>query len=835
MPYFVPSDPGSGEIGTYNRVPTAFVFTTNPITWKWTHSTDVQVFPQSITLTVDGAPVATSGHVNGIYTFQFSASDGHHIAGAQGANGVVLDKPFLVNTTGARLPDSMQTPWTAPVRFERNQSASLGGLLTQGSAQTSYPGVVSPVYPKKPRTIEPYTTRLSQTNLWVRRLQTHIAINMLRTFEKVPPYDDVTITPNQKYFYADVTLAPIQTPPFELRDGPMGEGTLGFVYMGIISPEGTGVYYPDPLGRITFTRFSDGRTTTLAGWRNKPGIGASSAVRKLPNSSAPNPYYDDSWDLVGDWSNVSGIKKFQEPWQLATIVDPRAAGHHEFWQADTVANRILYLNHWTAHSSGYQQPLRPPVGYTAPTAPVGATQVVDFLTLEKLGMSAPGPLMNEPWGCAWGPDGKFYWSNFAEGTICRCNADGTGAEVFLQTKTKFTDGMLTIGQRLFYSTQTAAQLRELCHPGLAAGVYQAPGEYNIVRPQAMGFDSEGNLFWAERYTFTIRKCNMATREVMVFAYLPQPGGSSFGGFDIAMAIDTEGTCGPKDDIFTQGFHFTAYRYDKNGVKYPSPLITSSNDLVNGPLFDVEYPNYAWGIAIGGGRILDVGSAAGWQFIEITKRLPTDPIVDVTRYQNGLRAYTHGSTPSMALLHGAYGQGKLGLPTVDEMGSWDDDTLRAYGLAHGIPSVDVEDWIYWVRIMTVDNDYSTVTPQPDTLPPAAPENQLTPTFTWETNMSQYNIVLRGTAPVNPVAELNDIAAVRVYVNNEAPVSAPAIPGQQFEVTVTSLTSGPITVEHSFVDEVGNESARFSQQITVPDVATPMAPVEPLSLIAVTWVA
>ena len=99
---------------------------------------------------------------------------------------------------------------------------------------------------------------------------------------------------------------------------------------------------------------------------------------------------------------------------------------------------------------------------------------------------------------------------------------------------------------------------------------------------------------------------------------------------------------------------------------------------------------------------------------------------------------------------------------------------------------------------------------------------------------YTLALRGTVPVNPVAELNDVAAVRVSTDFGT-VTVPASPGVTFDVTVEVPVSGVVVVRHAFVDEVGNVSPEFSQDVTVPDVRAPLAPTEPLELVSAVWVA
>jgi len=93
---------------------------------------------------------------------------------------------------------------------------------------------------------------------------------------------------------------------------------------------------------------------------------------------------------------------------------------------------------------------------------------------------------------------------------------------------------------------------------------------------------------------------------------------------------------------------------------------------------------------------------------------------------------------------------------------------------------------------------------------------------------YTLTLRGTTGPEP-----DIVAARIRVNGGAPVNVAAGPNETFTAQVQWPSSGDVTVEQSFVDAAGNESARRAQTVTIPDAAAPAIPTADLTLVSVVW--
>jgi hypothetical protein len=325
------------------------------------------------------------------------------------------------------------------------------------------------------------------------------------------------------------------------------------------------------------------------------------------------------------------------------------------------------------------------------------SEVVDFLRTPD---GLPRDYLNEPWDCEIGPDGKLYWTNFGNSSIYRCNLDGTGIEPVIQ-------GTNISGvQRLQYYNQAQVDSFRAMH--LVDGPV---GVASCTHPTAMGFNSQGKLIWIDNYLLAIRELDLTTQTVQTLAFIPgiQAGSSGASTRQFAMSIDTEGTCGPKDDIFINGWHNSDHRFAADGTYVGRAVWTSGAIMCNGPLDKVKAPGYAWGIGVGDGLIRVDGNGAGYESIYVRKRQPEDgPDPDVTLWKTGQKAY---QAVSMFLTHGADLQGHLGFPTGEELGALSDSDLDAYLTDRGIPATSLAAVRYYIRWNVRDVDYTVPEPPP----------------------------------------------------------------------------------------------------------------------------
>lgn len=812
MARFVPNNPGTGEHSSYNRYQYPFFWMVSSFTWKWQFSTDYVppggVYPQ-VRLLVDGLPAsAWVSSTDGFYLFSLSGiANGHHVVSAEGTGVEVLQKGFLVNTTGVRLP--VQAPWTAVTWFERTHGAGSISGIAPGTAQVTLPIAAPVIFPLKARSIVPYNTILPQNQLWVRRIQANNGATMTHRVVMVPscPEGDYAIEAEQKFFYSDHTTygnpsVGLVPPKIRLRDGPRGTGTLGPVYKFAIRELEQGAYFAETDGRLGLLKW-DGSVQTLVGWRLKPGVdkahsGISGVLYMYGKSSANyhpehQAFYDSKWEHIGDWSRVSGSKFFNELRGFAVAKQKSVSvitirDGNDFWCADPMHHRILYINNWTAQTlPNYQAAHFPPVGYTPPAAPTGSAQVVTWMGGDG---TAPTTYTNNTWGIAFHKTGgKIYWTNFEGNSICRANYDGSNPEFVLQSSVNPTNAQLGVSKRLDDGTAPAT-LR------LSYLIDGPVGVASCVRPQDICINSDGDVVWVERYTYAIRRLVLATGMVTTVGLMDNllTAGVTSAANDISMQIDVEGSCGPQDDVFVAAWR-ADYRYSKSGTFRGHWAFASGAIMRNGPLNRCDTPDYAWGVGVGEGRIIFLGSAAGWQCIEITKRLPTDVEPDFVQWDTGNTAYSLNAP--MYLQHGPHGQGELGRPYIDQLGSYDDATLRAYLLANGFTTANVASVMYWVRENNRDHDFSgiIVVPPPDTTPPAAPTQALTVNSTLVGGA--YNLTFSGVA--GPEA---DITEVRVYVDGGSAIETDVGPNQAFSVPATYPAAQNVVIDYTRVQRGGD---------------------------------
>jgi hypothetical protein len=719
-PMFVPQSPTSQEFSNYDRTPFLFFWTTNTINWTWRfESTFVPggAWP-SVRALVDGVPVtAFVSPASNSYPFSFTAANGHHVISfeIQSNNpsmsvgpGQVLAKDFIVNTSGAPLPT--QAPWTSVNRFERDQRTHMPASW----AQVTYPGApVTPhAQPFKARTIEPYTTVQAKADLWARAINLNVGEAIHRFFVTIPT-GDVAIELGQKFTYSTFTGSgkSLATPYMNLRDGVRGVGLLGSVYKTKIRSGGGGYYLMDTQGRLAKMTL-DGDITTLVGWRVIPGqLKAHSGIKNAffymytgATRTAHLAYYDSKWEYLGDWTQVNaGVvpRRFHEPrgfamaQRLPSLAIDNTDGK-ELWVCDTLHHRILYVNLRTMDPpESYEQPHFPPAGYIAPAVPTGLAEVYVFG-----GTGESSGLFNEPFDCDVDTvNGRICWTNYAGGSICSANMDGTGAAVMFQGSPNPTDAQLALPARLAQSGTSLTTLRS---------TYLIDGSSGTcTRPQAIGFTSDGQLYWTERYTYALRK--LAAGVPSTVALLPVASSSQFNLTDTSMAINSDGTCGPLDGVYVDCFHDSDFHFSKNGTYLGRWKFTGA-DLASGPLSVCQAPSYSWGVACGGGRIVTIGNASGWQFQEITKRQPSDIVPDTALVLQGRIAHYRSQHDEFAtgqpigLLHGTEGMGELGYQNFEAMGALDDATLDAYGIVNGVESSQIAAWRAYVRHSVSDKQY-----------------------------------------------------------------------------------------------------------------------------------
>jgi uncharacterized repeat protein (TIGR03803 family) len=592
-----------------------------------------------VRIKIDGSPV--SAWLDPPYRVTVDTTtlaEGSHLLSAEVTDSTVVptDQAFRVVNAGGR--GDAQPIWVFPGSYDYSY-----GTMSMGSGVVQYPG--SPVVvtdPTPPFSVVPYNTLMPANQLWSVKMGTTVDRGFVRRFNSTPD-GGVTVAPHQFYFWAD--RGGVRVP---MMDGPRGTHALAHVTSGRVHPQGYGFYGLETNGRLLFIGL-DGTVTTLAGWRIKPG-------RLVPYHGAhesPDPgaaaWYMEQWESVGNW--LDGPGTLSEPWDvLAYPSADSPTGYHEFIITDTLHHRLVYADHRPAHEPG---------GATVLRTLGGRTDAV------------PSFCFHEPWGIDRSPvDGKIYWTNNTTGDICRANLDGTDVERIAYSATVPTDADLGVTFRGSTSTYTTSAIR---------AAFLKDGELGtalIVRPMHLRFTSTGKLRWVERYTYAIRELDLATNAITTVALVPDTEDAR----EITLYIDTEGSVGPVDDMFTAAWKQGGdHRWSESGVDrghFFAPGGDTTKPLIAGPLHQVKTPGYPWVLVPGQGMVWWFSTAADGAGV-VVKRPAGSPDADLTTYKAGRAVYEFAASPSFALTHGETGQGHLGRPTFVQMNLWTDAELDAY--------------------------------------------------------------------------------------------------------------------------------------------------------------
>ena len=73
-----------------------------------------------------------------------------------------------------------------------------------------------------------------------------------------------------------------------------------------------------------------------------------------------------------------------------------------------------------------------------------------------------------------------------------------------------------------------------------------------------------------------------------------------------------------------------------------------------------------------------------------------------------------------------------------------------------------------------------------------------------------VLLRGIAGPEP-----DLSAARIYASGVLGAEVSVSSGQTFTAAIAARSAGPLLIEHSFINQRGEESPRFQQTVIIPN--------------------
>lgn len=400
---------------------------------------------------------------------------------------------------------------------------------------------------------------------------------------------------SQAYFWHSLTS---KIPGLPLLDGPRNVGTM-FMPNDMLVARNGGVYFLDSW-RVGFCSAA-GEIKTLFGYRHK---------------TPPMPGVETELELEGDWSAIPPERRgMWEAWEMtwdknSLALDPNAApiggeqphsSGPRLFVTDTRHNRILL-----GTFNGKDR--------SAPAV------VTEFITGLK-----------DPFGIKW-KKGVLYISERLSHRVAEYDAT-TGA--FIRTVVSGAP-LATVDQNRFVR--------------LLAPLAQVQAEV-CVAPEGLAIlDDDDWLHFGSRAMEQVKKVDLVTGEVK---YVAKPRIDINANF-VKLSI-SDGTFGPRSTVFMS-------TWSNGGLGMPDAVLPDGTGW--GYHGDGTVPRGRGGLwsslgytaasAVGKGRMYFGSSEEG--LIQISKALPTDPPVDVKKYELGQSQYI---AAGHYVLHGWNGYGYHG--------------------------------------------------------------------------------------------------------------------------------------------------------------------------------
>lgn len=608
--------------------------------------------------------------------------DGSHIVGADVISNdgsdiqVVAVSVIIDNTIGGRT--GPQSVGVCPNKYDFQIGLRPG--CDWATYLGSYPGLTGFPLPN-PRPGIPYTSVVASSDLWTERVTT--TGEFLYKFYETPG-NHITILPRQRYAHADLNYALLP-----LVDGPRNVNQEGYLVGGYIDKANGDLYAIATQGNfIQIT--TKGDIITHAGQRLKLGVNPYFWNSGFVNlfGSAGGAFVSSRSEIIGNF--VDGPKGFKEPWDV--VQDPLDPTGKTVYISDTLNHRIVKVD--------------------MKTTPATVTTYAGSLTKTRGYRDGVGTeaLFNEPWGLAIDASGNLYVTDRLNHALRKIDTGRRVTTIIKSTKTPgnagITDTYRTVGT---LGLSLAAR----------QSTYMVNGDLSnasIIFPEGLEFNSEGKLIVAENFLMALRKIDLTANNISYMSTIPQPNDANLKNIDIN--IDTEGTCGPKDDIliatWAQG---GPWRLSANGGFRGRLFTISETDRIDLPtgranrMVDIQYP---WLAICGNGAIWMNGGATQGVF-RTTLAKPDDPFMstsDKGRYASGRYLYRSGGLsnfpprPSFELTHGVDGINHNGnFPSFDELNSVSDAELKTqiqagWGSSTGprpeISGKDLDNLIYYIR-------------------------------------------------------------------------------------------------------------------------------------------
>jgi hypothetical protein len=547
--------------------------------------------------------------------------------------------------------------------------------------------------------------------------------------------------------------------------------------------DGPGFYGVSMDGRL-FLLGMDGSIHTLAGWV---------ANRNL----VPMHYLDGSIPLTSVHSQETLVGKFDAQFYFPTdlAIDPN--NHQHIFVADMNNHRIALVD-------------------LSQSPPVISTYAGGIGHAGYRNGPAASSLFNQPSSLVVAPDGTIYVADAENAAIRKIDPAGN------------VTTLVGLGPAFEPSNDVVAEAPLIYAPRSPIPFSSAYVNY----PNALRFDSKGNLVLAETVSQAIRYLDLDAQTITTIAQFSNFG-SGFGE-QVWLDVDRNGNLGEKDDIIATmvtGKQNGLYRVPITGTAaMPLPTITthSTNPIYSGDTRQEGLPwtSGPWSVAIDDqeGRLV-VSGVESTGVVSLRLLQPTDPAfqLNLADYVAGRNVwftgtvpnFPFGSRPGFAAVHGNEGHSGLGnVLNFDDLISMTDSQLASYlqGGADGsvprpeLTGNDLRNVIYYIR-RTASGLGATVpgASSPNQGPPvissliARTNNSADATVTWTTSTATLGFVNWGTTS-GTYFGWSPLESGYATVHSRDVPNLPA--GQQIYFVVRTK------------DQAGNQSVSAEQSFTLP---------------------
>ena len=465
-----------------------------------------------------------------------------------------------------------------------------------------------------------------------------------------------------------------------LTEGDPPVARLGHLAKAIVHPQGRGFYTLEIQGRLGLLE-TTGRFTPFAGYAVTDSAAPYYSELTVSPLEADKQYARDRQKNIGNWQDAPANPIMRRAWGFTAwpSAAPHDKGLHQFIIADTFRHRLLYVDHRSSHSA------------TDPEGPGTGTPASVKQILGTYGQITR-PCLDHPWDVEMdhvrpvSPTVKWIYWTVRGGQPSMTDPPGVpydpGKAAICRARINLTDGSV-IGDPEVFVESAYSQGSEGEIANATGGEYSADGTGRVqakyptlgdsgqpgfILPNAIGFYSDGSLWFVEQCAGRLRKVEIETRAITTVVghdkldpaerrWLGKPRNC----YEITAQNDLEGVLGPRDTIYGGTYavqsDFAVHADGSQRRILPwTGLSPPPGDYGPGPMHQTlsgTESNYQWVYAPGNAALpcLLAAQQANIGTFLICRRTTGQGSIDRTKLEAGYRAWitSTGGKPAPAVL------------------------------------------------------------------------------------------------------------------------------------------------------------------------------------------